>query len=709
MVPTMERSQSEASQQQLFNTDSSTPVPKYVQEQKAFERLQQLCQELWQHNHQYYVLDNPTLTDAQYDKLYQELVALEAQYPQWVTADSPTQRVGAKASSKFASVKHPVRMYSLDNAFTPEDLTAWEERLIKQLDITAEQVDYVAELKIDGIAVSLIYENGRLVRAATRGDGVTGEDITANVRTICSIPLVLNHSSSPSQKVPKQIEVRGELFMPLGSFIALNEAQEKEGLKPFANPRNAAAGSIRQLDPAITASRNLDGFFYGLTILSDEAEQSTHWDMLGLLQNLGFKTNPAQQQCPDVQSVLAYINHWQEKRHQLSYATDGAVVKVNNLRQQHNLGYTAKSPRWAIAWKYPPEIKTTVVETIELSVGRTGIITPVAIMQPVLVSGTTVQRASLHNFDELATKDIRVGDTVQVQKAAEIIPEVLGFVPEKRSASAEVFQRPEVCPVCAGDVVQLGDEVAIRCGNTTSCPAQVQSRLEHWASKNALDMDGIGPSVIEKLLDTEKIKQPMDLFKLTEDDFFELEGFKAKSAKNAVQAIQQATQRPFWAWINAFGIRHVGKETAQLLARHFGSIQAFSSASIDDLTAVDGVGPQMAESIVNFFALPATKEMLMFINGLGISLKETTNVDNDIRPVFDGMSFVLTGTLPTLTRDEATEIIKARGGKVSGSVSKKTAYVLAGDSPGSKLQKATDLGVKIIDESGFKVLANLDA
>jgi len=670
----------------------------------AFNEVVTLRQQLNHHNHRYYVLDAPEITDAAYDHLYRRLVELEATYPQLVTPDSPTQRVGEKAANKFETVTHPVRLYSLDNVFNPEELSAWEERICRQLDITPEQLNYVAELKIDGLAVSLIYENGHLVRAATRGDGYTGEDITANVRTIRSIPLVLNQSLMTASK---HMEVRGELFMPLASFLKLNETQEKAGQKPFANPRNAGAGSIRQLDPQITASRNLDGFFYGMTVLNDEVSPKTHWTMLQHLGELGFKTNPAQQHCQSLAEVKTFIHHWDAARHQLPYATDGAVIKVDSIAYQNNLGYTAKSPRWAVAWKYPPEIKETRVNNILLSVGRTGIITPIAALEPVFVSGSTVQRASLHNFDELEAKDIRLGDTVRVQKAAEIIPEVLGFVAEKRPPSAHPMPRPQQCPVCHSPTIQLGDEVAIRCGNPTGCPAQIQTRLEHWVSKNALDIDGVGPALLEQLLDNDKMATPADLFRLTVDDFLALDRFKDKSAQNAFNAIQQAKQRPLWAWVHALGIRHVGKETAQLLTRHFPSITALMQATPEALTAIDGIGPQMADSIGEFFALAENQALIRELQDLGIRLEDQHLSDQpQLAQILDGLTFVLTGTLPTLTRNEAEDAIKARGGKVSGSVSKKTSYILAGDNPGSKMAKGEQLGVKILDEPGFIALIN---
>ncbi len=683
----------EIKQQQLFQRNLDA-----LELNDAKLHIKELKRQLKHHNYLYYVQDSPEISDTEYDNLYQKLIKLESVFPELITQDSPTQRVGAKVDSRLPTVKHSSPMYSLENAFSEKDLKAWNTRVNNQLESLEDSIEYVTEFKIDGLAISLIYKEGHLVRAATRGDGFKGEDITANVRTIRSIPTSLEHSLCP---VPPEIEVRGEIFMPFTSFLELNNSQKKAGNKLFANPRNAAAGSVRQLDPKVTSSRNLDAFFYTVTVIKGETSFLSHWESLNYLKLWRFKTNPENQLCRSMTEVINYINRKERRRETLRYATDGIVIKLNNLNYQKQLGYTSKGPRWAIAWKYPPEIKETIIEDITLSVGRTGIITPIALMKPTPISGTIVERASLHNFNELERKDIRINDTVRLQKAAEIIPEVLSYVPENRLKHSQRFERPLRCPSCGEKVIQLGEEVAIRCGNTTGCPAQIQNRLEHWASKNALDMDGIGPSVIEKLLDSIKIKSPVDLFKLTEDDFFELEGFKKKSAENAYQAIQQAKDRPLWSWIHAFGIRHVGKETAQLLTKYFPNIGALSKATIDDLTAIDGIGPQMAESIEAFFKLPENNLMISELQDLGIRLEEDHDPLVEKPQVFEGQTFVLTGTLPTMTRSDAETEIKSRGGKVSGSVSKKTSYILAGESPGRKLQKGEDLGVTILDESGF--------
>lgn len=661
------------------------------------------------HNYLYYVLDQPEIDDATYDRLYRELVDLEQANPALITPDSPTQRVGDQPIKAFHTVEHPVRLYSLDNIFDENELIAWEKRVEKILGRDENSIDYVAELKIDGLAVSLIYENGQLVRGATRGNGVMGEDITTNLRTIRSIPLKIPVTGTTQP--PARMEVRGEVFMPTEAFLKLNQERNLKGEPEFANPRNAGAGSVRQLDPRITASRQLDAFFYGATILENgqALRPKTHWETLGYLAELGFKTNPGKQHCQGLREIMDFVHAWDGKRRELSFATDGVVIKVNSLAWQDELGYTAKSPRWAAAFKYIPEIQETRVLEIEFSVGRTGVITPVAIMEPVFISGSTVQRASLHNFEELAKKDVRPGDTVKIQKAAEIIPEVIEVVLEKRPEQAvEPVQPPHCCPVCQSPVMQFPGEVALRCGNPAGCPAQVIRRLEHWVSKGALDIDGVGPSLLEQLVNKGLIDSPADLYRLSVEDFLTLERMAQKSAENAYNAIQKSKTQPLFRLINALGIRHVGQETALLLAQTFGSTQALSEAPLETLTHIPGIGAKVAESIVVFFADPGNQQLLADLGELGLKLAE----DPDAQPkepselVFLDQTFVLTGTLPTLSRQEATELIRSHGGKVSGSVSKKTDYVLAGEEAGSKLAKAEQLGVKILHEPDFLALLN---
>jgi DNA ligase (NAD+) len=673
-----------------------------VMAQEAAERVQALREQINRHNYLYYVLDRPEIDDAEYDRLYRELVQLEKAHPELITPDSPTQRVGEAPLSVFQSVQHPVRLYSLDNIFDENELIAWEKRLERVLgvDDSKNPIDYVSELKIDGLAVSLIYEDGRFVRGATRGNGVMGEDITQNLKTIRSIPLKVPVTGNAMP--PKRMEVRGEVFMPKEAFIRLNEERALRGEPEFANPRNAGAGSVRQLDPRVTASRHLDAFFYNVTVLEDGPQPlrlKTHWESLEYLALLGFKINPGRQYCRGLQEIMSFVHHWDTARRELSFATDGVVIKVNSIAAQKELGYTAKSPRWAVAFKYTPEVQETRVLEIEFSVGRTGVITPVAIMEPVFLSGSTVQRATLHNFDELAKKDVRPGDTVRVQKAAEVIPEILEVVLEKRPESvAEPVKPPSGCPVCHGEVAQIPGEVALRCVNRHNCPAQVLKRLEHWVSKGALDIDGVGPALLEQLVNAGLVESPADLYRLTVADFLTLERMAQKSAENAYNAIQKSKNQPLFRLINALGIRHVGQETAILLANTFGHLDKLAEASLETLTRIEGIGHIVAESIVVFFAEPGNQQLLADLKALGLRI-EDESASMKGSTLLEGRTFVLTGTLPTLSREEASALIRAHGGKVSSSVSKKTDFVLMGEDPGSKAMKAQQLGVKILSEA----------
>lgn len=671
--------------------------------QSARERAKELRKVLRRHGYLYYVLDRPEITDAEYDRLYQELVELEERYPQLITRTSPTQRVGAKPLQGFTTVKHPVRLYSLGNLFNEEAVLDWENRVKRFLDCPDLELEYVCELKIDGLAVTLIYENGVFLRGATRGDGETGEDITEGLRTIRSIPLEVPVAGAMA--VPKLLEVRGEVFMPKEAFLRLNEAQHLKGENEFANPRNAAAGSLRQLNPEITAERKLDAYFYGLNVLEDGGEQlHTHWEGLQYLKNLGFKVNPGVQICKNVDEIIAFIRRWEHERHTLPSATDGIVIKVNDFKLQRDLGYTAKAPRWAAAYKYSPEVVEATVVDIEFSVGRTGVVTPVAIMEPVVVAGSTVQRATLHNFDELRKKDVRPGDVVKLHKAAEIIPEIIQVVKEKRG----VLEPPQVippthCPVCETPLVQNENEVACRCPNKAGCPAQVLRRLQHWVSKGALDIDGVGPALLEQLISKGLVDSPADLYRLSIEDFLTLERTGQKSAENAWQAIQKSKEQPLFRLINALGIRHVGQETAILLANHYGSLEKLAETTLEELTELNGIGEKVAESIFVFFGDPGSQQLIAELKELGLTLDSGKNETPAGAQPFQDQSFVITGTLPTLGREEASALIRRYGGKVSGSVSKKTDYVLVGENPGSKFAKAQQLGVKILDEQ--KLLA----
>lgn len=672
------------------------------------EQIQELRKEINYHNYLYYVLDAPEITDDQFDRLIQRLSLLEKENPNLVTVDSPTQRVGGEPLKQFSQVNHVNRMYSLDNAFSLEDLRDWEMRIKRMLPLTAHQkLSYVAELKLDGLAISLLYKDGEFVQGATRGNGVVGEDITQNLRTIRSIPLKIPVCRQDI-KAPMVFEARAEAVMPVKSFFKVNEDRKIKGEPEFANPRNACAGSLRQLDPKVAAARNLDAMFYGGIIVENglNPDIKAHWDMLEFMESLGFKLNPARKKCDSLDSVIDFIKHWEHKRTELSFTTDGAVIKVDSIELQEMLGYTAKSPRWAIAFKYPAEIRETVVEYIELSVGRTGIITPIAIMKPVRLAGTTVQRASLHNFDELRKKDIREGDTVRVQKAAEIIPEVIEVNIEKRLPCSKPFEEPLNCPVCQSETIRITGEVALRCSNPSGCAAQRASRLEHWVSKQGMDIDHVGPALIKQLVQAGLVDTPADFYRLDKDDFAGLERMAEKSAFNAYEAVQQSKTRPLYCLINALGIPHVGKETAIVLALCFSSINRLSEATMDDLLAIEGIGPKVAESIISFFEDIENRNLLSGLKELGVRMemdtKEEKQLSLDINHPFYGKTFVLTGTLATMARDEAEEIIRQFGGKISGSVSKKTDYLLLGDNPGSKYQKAILLSIPVLTEDEFK-------
>ncbi len=680
--------------------------------------LNELKQTIQAHNHLYYVLDQPSIDDAEYDRLFRRLRDLEDTYPDWVTPDSPTQRVGDQPLGAFHSVTHPVRLYSLDNVFDENEIVAWELRLEKAIGSDTLALETVAELKIDGLAVTLLYEDGLLVRGATRGNGTVGEDITQNLRTIRSIPLRIPQSNTdPQFAVPKRLEVRGEIFMPKAAFLKLNEKRHLDGEPEFANPRNAGAGSVRQLDSRITASRNLDAFFYGATVLDDTMMPTpdgasiqapfrvkTHAAMLSFLERAGFKVNPQRALCKGLDDIMTFVQHWDMARRALPYATDGIVIKLNSLAWQEELGYTARSPRWAVAYKFTPEVMETRVLHVEYNVGRTGVITPVAIMEPVFLSGSLVQRATLHNFEELAKKDVRAGDTVRVQKAAEIIPEVIDVVLDKRPADAVSIVEPVECPDCQSPTFRREGEVALRCSNPAGCPSQGLRRMQHWVSKSALDIDGVGPALLEQLLRSCLVQSPADLYTLTIDDFLTLERMAQKSAEKAVQAIEASKQQPLYRLINALGIHHVGQETAILLAERFLSMEAITEATLEALVAVPGVGEIVAASINAFFGDPANQTLILALKDAGLTMTASADTTGVGSGVLDDQTIVLTGTLPTLTRTQATELIRRNGGKLSGSVSKKTSFVIAGEEAGSKLVKAEGLGVKILSESDFLAL-----
>lgn len=653
----------------------------------AQERLEELRQEINRHNWLYHSQDAPEISDAQYDALMRELLELEAQFPDLVSPDSPSQRVGGTILDGFTTVVHPTPMLSLDNAFSPEDLRAFDQRLQRLLGVAP---DYVVELKIDGLAVALEYEDGVFVRGATRGDGTVGEDITANLRTIRALPLRL--------KEPVSIRVRGEAFMPRPAFEALNRVREEQGQPLFANPRNAAAGSLRQLDPKIAASRQLDLFVY--TLEDAQTYGDSHWQAMDWLEKVGFKVNPQRQHFQDIEAVIEYVETWQVKRAELSYATDGMVIKVDNLDLQDQAGFTAKSPRWAIAWKFPAEQGQSRIKDITLNVGRTGAITPTAELEPVQLAGTTVSRASLHNEDYIRDKDIRIGDLVIVQKAGDIIPEIVASIKDKRDGNEIIWQPPAQCPACGSDSVRVEGEAARRCPNP-GCPAQIRERVIHYASRGAMDIDGLGPAVVDALFRAQLIKDVADLYTLQAEDLEKLERMGKKSAANLVSAINDTKNRPLERLLFGLGIRFVGAKAAKLLAQHLGSIEALLNASQEQLTAIPEIGEKIAESVVRELADEEMRHLIQRLQAAGVNTIQEQAVGGG---PLEGKTFVLTGTLENLTRAQAQKLIEDQGGKVTGSVSAKTDYVVAGEKAGSKLEKARELGVTTLDENQFQEL-----
>ena len=650
------------------------------------ERIEFLKDEINKSNHKYYVEENPYLSDYEYDQMFAELKELEEKFPMFRTEDSPTQRVGS-VSEKFHYHTHKYRLYSLDNTYNAEELKAWYERVCKEYE---QELELVCELKIDGLAIALTYEQGKFVLGVTRGDGVTGENITQNLKTIKAIPLKLFDD--------KTLEVRGEIYMPKSSFEKLNEEALANGEKVFANPRNAASGSLRQLDSSITAKRDLSMFTYtGIFENLEDKDIKTHYDGMMKLKELGFKINPNIRLVKDIQGAIDFCNEWETKRFDLDYATDGVVIKVNNIAIQKDLGFTARAPKWATAFKFPPEEVSTKLLDIELNAGKTGVITPVAVLEPVLLAGSTVARASLHNFDEIKRLDIRIGDTVLIKKAAEIIPKVIKVMDSDIHNSLPVYQTPTTCPACGSPLVERDGEVGLYCANSL-CPQIMRAKIEYWASKEAMDIDKVGPALIQQLYDKKFISNFADLYKLTMQDFMQLDLVKEKSAFNIYTSIQESKERPLNRLVTALGIRHVGKETADILAGEFPSLDLLKEATLEQLANVEGVGEIIAKSIYDFFRDENNLKLIDELKEIGINPQAKAKAKSD---KLAGMTFVLTGTLQNMTRDEASEIIKSHGGKTSSSVSKKTNYVLAGENAGSKLDKALSLGVIILTENDF--------
>ncbi|MFD2728725.1 NAD-dependent DNA ligase LigA [Enterococcus camelliae] len=652
------------------------------------ETIHSLQRKLIDYAYAYYVKDQPVVDDAYYDQLYQQLVELETKYPEYRTPDSPTQRVGGVVLKGFEKVVHEIPLYSLNDVFSKNDIIAFDQRVQKTL---GHPVTYICELKIDGLSISLKYEQGRFVRGATRGDGTIGENITENIKTVKSVPLVL--------KEPIDIEVRGECYMPKQAFFDLNQKREEDGLDIFANPRNAAAGSLRQLDSKVTASRNLSTFLYTLADFGplhvrNQAEALDHLD------DLGFRTNHERQTCTTIDEVWAYIEAFHEKRSQLPYEIDGVVIKVNEFTNQNQLGFTVKAPRWAVAYKFPPEEAQTTIEAIEWTVGRTGVVTPTAVMTPVRIAGTTVSRASLHNADYMKMKDIRLHDQVIIYKAGDIIPEVAHVVEEARVQTSLPYQIPTICPICGSELVHLDEEVALRCINP-KCPAQIKEGLSHFVSRDAMNIEGIGPRMIEQFFNHGFVSDVADLYHLSLPQLLDLEKVKEKSATNMLQAIEASKQNSLEKLLFGLGIRHVGVKAAKLLAERFETLAALSKATQEEILTVDTLGPTIADSLVTYFANDEVHELMAELNTAGVNTTYLGLKKRDVEQIqsaFQGKTVVLTGKLVTYTREDAKEKIEQLGGKVTGSVSKKTDMVVAGSDAGSKLTKAQALGIPIWSE-----------
>jgi DNA ligase (NAD+) len=661
------------------------------------QEIEKLRQDINNYNHHYFVLDDPIISDAEYDQYLHKLRKIEQQHPELVTADSPTQRVGAKPLKEFAEVRHDVPMLSLENGFSEEDVFAFDQRIHERLNVQHD-IEYACEPKLDGLAVSIRYENGLLVRAATRGDGETGEDITQNIRTIPMIPLRLH-----GDDYPDILEVRGEVYMPKKGFLELNERARKTGDKIFVNPRNAAAGSLRQLDPAMTASRPLAIFCYGMGIIEGTDLPKTHSDMLARLKKWGLRVNPESKVVQGIQACLSYYNKIGGKRDNLSYEIDGVVYKVNAIADQKKLGFVSRAPRWAIAHKFPSEEVMTTVEDVEFQVGRTGALTPVARLKPVFVHGVTISNATLHNMDEVHRKDVHIGDTVIVRRAGDVIPEVVTAVSQHRPSDAKKISLPSYCPICHSKVEQVEGEAVARCSGGLFCPAQRKEALKHFASRRAMDIEGLGDKLIEQLVDREIVQNPADLYSLTLDTLANLERMADKSAQNIIDALDKSKSTTLARFLYSLGIREVGEATAKLLAQHFGDLEPLYSTTEADLQSIQDIGPVVAQHIIAFFAEKHNREVIKKLQHAGIHWQSVKKLSTS---PLAGQTFVLTGTLKSLSRDEAKEKLESLGAKVSGSVSSKTHYVVVGEDAGSKLAKAKELNIKTMTEDEFLAFLN---
>ena len=660
------------------------------------QKINELIDKINYHNERYYNEDNPEISDIEYDNLVKELIRLEEENPELKRIDSPTNRVGGIALEKFNQIKHKVPMLSLSNAYSDSDLKDFDKRV---RDMVKDEVEYVVEFKIDGLSVGLTYNNGEFQYGATRGNGVIGEDISQNLMTVRSIPLKINDS--------EEVIVRGEVYISKDNFNKINEKQEEQGLQIFANPRNLAAGTLRQLDPKLTAKRPLDIFIFNLEYAQNNKFES-HSESLEFLSKLGFSVSPNYKVYKSIDEVIEHITYWTENRHTLPFEIDGMVIKVNNLKQRESMGYTAKSPRWAIAYKFPAEKKKTKIIDIIVEVGRTGTITPTAILEPVRLAGTSVSRATLHNEDYIKEKDIKINDTVIVQKAGDIIPQVLEVVKDERSGDEIEFNMPHKCPVCSEPTVRIEGEAAVKCINI-SCPAQIRRGIIHFASRDAMNIDGLGESIISLLLNENIINDISDLYKIRKEDIVNLERMGEKSATNLINAINKSKENDLWRLINGLGIKFIGTKGAKILANAYKDLDKIINATASELVNLEEFGETMANSVVQFFKEEKNINIVEKLKEYGLNTKAIESENDDINKIFEGMKIVLTGTLPTLKRNDAKEMIESRGGKATSSVSKSTDFVLAGEEAGSKLTKANELGIKVIDEDTFIEICKLSS